>query len=151
MSDAYVRQAVPLDGVLLAPNLRDIDKLEIAAVVSLEPDMALKLAVSTSAKSWTACNPDGQPMAIFGVAGVSESQGCIWLLCSEEFFQYSFRFLRECKSYIQEMRNLYPHLTNYVDCENAKSIRWLSWLGFEFTGFDPAYGLTKRPHIKFEG
>ena len=41
------------------------------------------------------------------------------------------KFLKECKSRVEEMQDKFPVLFNYIDSRNKLHLSWLKWCGFK--------------------
>jgi len=117
----------------IANNMREADRLEIAAMGRSDPLRAVNTSLKMSKKAWTAILDD-EPILMFGVAPISEltGLGSPWLLSTDGITKVKRQFIRECRFYVDELLDCYPRLANKVDCRNEVSIRWLKWLGFKF-------------------
>lgn len=97
------------------------------------------LVDSVRRSDWVAAGCiDDVPVCLFGVAPVSMlgGLGAPWLLASCGFDRRDVEFLREmlpaCHRVMDAMLATYPRLLNVVDARNARTIRWLGWMGFTF-------------------
>ena len=72
-----------------------------------------------------------------------------WLLGTELMLQLRKDLLSFSKSILDQWVRRYGHLENYVDARHERAIRWLGWLGAEFTLIE-RYGALRRPFYKFE-
>lgn len=116
----------------VAAHLRQADRQELAAIHGDEPvQSVLASSVLCSSIAWTWVI-NGQPAAIFGVAPTSllEGQGAPWMLATDAVFQCPGTLVREGRRYVRRMLELFPHLVNYVDARNERSVRWLARVGF---------------------
>lgn len=135
----------------VAANMRQADIEEITAGTGSSPADALIESVMLS----TAClalDIDGEPAAIFGVApltGMLGSMGSPWLLGTRLLERRPRALIALGPYYRDGMLAMYPHLVNYVDARNTRSIRWLKWLGFEFDEAKP-HGAAGLPFHRFE-
>lgn len=152
MSNEYsVTDATPAHAVELSKNLRVADRIECEKLYGVHVEDALAYSVLTSDVTWAFLNDQGKCMGISGVgpSGVPD-YGTIWMVSSDELFErYKFQFLREAKRHIHEFHEVYPILTNVVDPHNHVHIKWLQWMGFEFTRvlqLGPLY----QPFVSFE-
>ncbi len=115
----------------LKGRLRDSDKMEIQAFSGRDPDAALEHSAAISSLCWTAIK-NGKVIAIFGAAGLSvmSTNGCPWMLGSEELNCSGIEIVRISRYYVGEMKKRFPFLENYIDARQKRSIRWLKWCGF---------------------
>lgn len=152
MTGGYFRELRAGDIAHIALNLREADRQELLAS---RGDVAVKdvlaQAVLLSSHCWVGVADDGEPVALFGVAPVSllAGKGSPWLLSTERVFEYPRVLVRESRRYLSRMRAEYPHLFNYVDARNDRSIRWLKHIGFTLHPAEP-YGVDGLPFHKFE-
>lgn len=149
---AYFREIQAGDITHVAEHMREPDREEIFAMlgpVGLK-DM-LARAVLLSDQCWTWAAPDREPIAIFGVAPTSllEGVGAPWLLGTDRVLDYPGVLVREGRSYVARMLARYPHLENFVDARNERSVRWLERLGFKVYPAAPM-GVAGLPFHRFE-
>lgn len=134
MIDRKVLPTVYFDAQYLAPRMRQADVDEVYAMSGVSPLEALEQSVAASPDPRTGFM-EGQIACMFGVAEhpmtALNSVGIPWLLTSDLISDHSLAFLRGSCDYIQEMRERYALLCNFVDARNTVSIEWLKWLGFE--------------------
>lgn len=152
MSDYTIRTgATAADAVALAPNLREADKIECEKLYGVEPIDALLFSVLTARESHAYLNDKGEVMALSGVnpSGV-DGIGTPWMVSSPELVErYRRPFLREARDIIDGYQCFYPLLTNLVDPNNHIHVRWLRWMGFEFTRV-LHIGPLALPFVSFE-
>lgn len=133
-----VRPSVKEDVYSLQTRLRDADVAELAAQ-GMDPSQALIQGLWRSKPDCMTVELDGLPIAMYGVVpGLCERFGAIWLLGSEELVRGSF-FLRNCKQELARISEDYDLLYNQVHDQNEVHIRWLRWMGFEFTRHNPPF------------
>ncbi|WP_347989920.1 hypothetical protein [Methylomonas sp. AM2-LC] len=122
------------DIVYLAENLRQADIAELAAVTDLLPCEAVIASVQASdprfLRAWLA---DDELLCICGCSPVTVAQAAPWLLATDLLDKHLLRLTREARQGVQDMRSVYPHLTNVIDVKQVKIMRWLQLLGFAFT------------------
>lgn len=143
------RVAVPSDVVLIADNMRAIDREEIELSSGLTPLEALQYSYDHSEYCQTMLF-DGVPVGMFGVSKNSllSNVGCIWFLGTEEMNKVKKSFVVNSLPYINRLFDYAERLENYVWIENKLSIRWLKWCGFKFD--EPApYGVKKALFLHF--
>lgn len=133
-----VRASVLSDAMLLSPRLRkaDVQELEALGVGTYE---ALRAGLEYPEFCYTV-EAGGQPVAMFGVTPMQadDTVGVPWLLAADEFLTlFSFKFLRQCRTYVRRMNEAFPILCNWTDSRNEASLRWLYWCGFKFLNVVP--------------
>jgi hypothetical protein len=57
----------------------------------------------------------------------------IWLYTDEKVKDHQFIFIRHSQRVIEDMLEIYPTIVGDAFVENRKAIRWLKWLGAEFS------------------
>lgn len=67
----------------------------------------------------------------------------LWLFSTPAIDEHKFLFVRASQRVIEDMLQEWPVITGFCDRSNARSIRWLRWLGAEFHYPGPT-------HIAFE-
>lgn len=137
----------------IAQALRARDRQELQAVHGDDVDVlaCLRRAISVSEQAFTAWAPDGEPIALYGVAAVSliGGLGCPWFLATDRAQSYPRDIVVVGKQSVQDWSQRYDQLFNYVDARNLRSIRWLKRIGFDV--FPPLpYGVQGRPFHRFE-
>lgn len=136
----------------IAERMRQADRDEVFAVrgevnlVSVVADAVLR-----SSMCWTGITLEREPVCIFGVVPVSllTGQGSPWMLSTEKVFRFPGALVRETSRYLERMLGVYPHLENYVDARNVRSVRWLTRVGFTVHPPQP-YGAAGLPFHRFE-
>jgi len=115
---------------VLAENLRDADRAELAAAGHDPADALVEsYAVSDPDMCWTAL-VDGEPVAIWGAARLDDVFGSAWLLTAKKLETVKREAWVASVEYVRKMHSRYPVLFNYVDARNVVSRRWLQRLGF---------------------
>lgn len=134
----------------VAERMRQADIDEVKAASGRDPLHALRFCVANSTWCVTA-KVDWEPVAIFGVATVSEigGVGSPWMLGTDVIERHQVRALRHNLEWIDRLRSGYHVLRNAVDDRNEMSKRWLKWLGFEL-GEPINLGYENRPFRIFE-
>ena len=145
-----IRPSKVEDAYLLGNNLRESDKREIKAGSGRGPLEALVTAFKLSDPDlrWTALYND-EPIVMWGVSGLNQTTGSIWLLASDEIYSIRKIFLMNCPSYLKTMHERYQHLYNWVDIKHESSLHWLHGLGFNVVDFNPQHGHAKAPFLMF--
>jgi len=148
VGDVVIREVRDWDITLLFLNMREADFEEVRAARG-DVYGALVSAAKTSVQAWAA-ESHGQLLCLFGVAPISfiAGQGSPWLLGTNAMLRHRGRLIRQTPRYLARMLELFPHLSNFVDARNVKSIRFLKAMGFEMHAPIP-YGKAGEPFIPF--
>lgn len=133
-----VVEADPMDALVLAPKLRENDKIEVTAMGNT-PFGALMGAFdlpNSKVFSIIEAKEDQDFTKVIAMFGCSDSvevpkYGVPWMLASKELEQYPRPFLKYCKDWINDIQQDYEVLYNMVHCKNAQGMRWLQWCGFD--------------------
>lgn len=120
----------------LQHHLRDSDIRE-CMVHGATPWRALHVPLSSKhAETWTGIYKD-EPVCMFGVYPFENTanltSGYIWLLGSEVLNQEHRKFLRVSKQMSDWLCSQYDWVENLVPIEHERTIKWLDWLGYEFS------------------
>ena len=88
---------------------------------------------------------------IVAIFGVSEFDGknIIWMIATDHFDKYSNIFRNGCKEVFEKMIKGRDYLYNFVHFKHKKAIKWLKWLGAEFSEPLPI-GLNGELFCNFE-
>lgn len=134
---------------VMAPNLREADKAEIAAMTGSYPLTALLRGLQGDV-CIVALTPEGDPFLMAGVAPSRFPEaGYVWMLGTDVIAtRFSLPFLRHGREYFDAFHDVYPLLHNYVDARNEVHIRWLKWLGCTFIQ-TRRMGVQGRPFHEF--
>lgn len=111
--------------------MRQEDKDEIWHLARLTPHEALEASYHFCSYNMTVLL-DNKVALIFGVGGEKGRVGIPWMLASPLLQKVRKPFLREAKSFLDEMSEGYPVLHNLAWSKNTEHIRWLKWMGFTF-------------------
>lgn len=112
---------------------------------------AVQRSVHASSMCW-AVEMHGELLCIFGCAPIGSllsCEGAPWMLGTDALDRHPVTLMKSCPRYIDLMKESFPHLRNYVDARNKKSIRWLRRLGFTIHPPIP-YGVSQLPFHPFE-
>ena len=133
----------------LAETMRQADIEELWAGWSMKPLDALLLVVGV--RDTRTVLADGVVLCMYGTAPpvMLSFKGVPWMLTSDIFPIHFRYFLRGSIEYINEMKEKFEFLENYVDARNPLAIRWLKWLGFKIGSPDP-FGWLGAPFHRFE-
>jgi len=133
----------------LQGRLRESDILEIMAATGRNPDIALMESFLQSNLCWTAFRKD-KVIAIFGAASVSilSETASPWMIGSKELNGAGIEIVKVSRYYVDQMKDRFSLLVNYIDARQARSVRWLKWLGF-IVEAPCAYGVEGLPFHRF--
>lgn len=137
----------------LAPRLRERDLDEVRAASGWDAHEALlkSLALSDPDMVWAAVERStGHVVSMYGVGPLTWGTGSAWLLSSDLIDDYAREAWVLSKRGIAEMHTRYQTLTNFIDVRNVTSLSWLERLGFCPVEFAPAWGVERRPFIRYE-
>lgn len=119
----------------LSRTMREYDRREIA-MLGKTPEFGLRYSVNNSSKVFCYCE-DGKVLMMVGVCPAMGDVGVIWMISTEETFSRKrMQFIRETKGVLEELSEGYSTLYNIIHQNNHKAIRWLKYLGFEFSNFN---------------
>jgi hypothetical protein len=132
----------------IAKRMREIDVLECAAM-GHTPKVALRMALLASTMAWTVMI-DGEPEGMLGVTPVNvmEGKGCPWLLLTDKGGAQRKALMRLGRIYTGHMHRHFSLLENWVHADNARTIRWLTRLGYAVGGVDVIRGHRMRPFVR---
>lgn len=133
----------------LALSMREADKREVFASSGEDPITALQTSMDASLSVWMFFG-DGEPLCISGVAPITESIGAPWLLCADKITDVPAKLFMQCSfALMNEYKEAFPVLMNYVDERNTVAKEWLQKLGFEKKE-TINYGYSQLPFTRFE-
>jgi len=135
----------------VANNMREADRMEIAATGTYDPHVALQTGYENSKPNGYTLVVDDLPVCMFGVGPMSENPewGQIWLLGTDDITDNcSFHFLRWSKRFLPTLMEPYEMVCNIVDARNTVHIKWIKWLGFKFLR-PITFGPEKRTFWEF--
>ena len=115
----------------LSVTMRQEDKDEIWHLARMSPLAALEGGYRSCSYNRTVLL-DNKVALIFGVGGEKGREGIPWMLASPLLQKVRKPFLREAKSFLDEMAEGYPTLRNIAWSKNIEHLRWLKWMGFTF-------------------
>lgn len=133
----------------LAETAREADKVECYYQSGMKMLDGLDLSYSMS----TLCKSgfyDGKLVMVWGITMVNleEGIGQPWMIGTDEIENATLPFLRNCCYYLNEAKEGYNYLYNYVYGENDTAIRWLNWMNFKMDEAAP-YGPFGAPFHRF--
>lgn len=146
------RRAAQLeDAALIAPLLRKADTLEVLRMGVGSTESSIRRAIGLSDIAGIYFKGD-IPLCVYGVVTASlidAETGIPWLLGTPELDQCARLFLRQTREGVTTLLERYAVLTNWVDTDYVKAIRWLRWLGFSFDAPKPV-GRNGALYQRFE-
>lgn len=119
-------------------RLRAIDQKEARVICGQSAEEALHVARISSKKPYVALI-DGDPAIAFGVAGKSilSITGVPWLASTDRIYEIPYHVIRKSLRYVEEFKQEFHRLENYVHTKNIISRNWLKWLGFTVEPAEP--------------
>ena len=138
------------DAIDLAGHLNAANKREMTAGYGKHILRDLLAGMKYSDKIGC-CKIDGKPIAIYGVRKPSPiaDYGLVWLFLGDVNDKDKYYVARQTKRFIEALLERYSYVYNYVDVGNEKIIKWLEFLGAEFSEPEE-FGLYGNKHMRFE-
>ena len=136
----------------IARRIRVHDREECEAM-GRTPKQALRLALLSSEKAWTALLDD-KPEAMFGVVveSVLTGEGTPWFLGTNEVYRHGRELLMWGPGLVERMCDSCPRLSNLVSSRNRRAIRLLGRWGFTVGEEEVIVrGIPFRPFEKVAG
>jgi hypothetical protein len=133
----------------IAANARQADRDEMEAFAGLSVKEALEVSLANSTRAWTVFVGD-EAACMCGVTPMPLRVGRPWMIGTNVIDKYQLPLLRACRPVVQEMRQGFTLLENFVDARNTRALRWLKWLGFEVDVFAVPAGVSGMPFYRFE-
>ena len=120
----------------LVQNLREVDRQEIEGL-GFSTMQGVSVSIHETSPVYTARTADGKLIAVWGLQVLMGKTGkntyLIWALATDEITHYEKSFVRESRALLNRWVELYGCLENTVATFNTRAIRWLRWLGAEFS------------------
>jgi hypothetical protein len=131
MAAILIRQATQADFAFVAEHLREADAIEVREAHHSDPGNIVRNGWRWG--GWKkAVIADGHPVVLYGVAPSSRANcGIPWMLATDGIFSIHRAMLVKSRHEVERMQQKYEVLMNQVHRDNAVSIKWLQWLGFE--------------------
>lgn len=143
------RPATTFDAdTLLLRGVRATDQAECWKMAGVTVDELLRESIEKSVCAATV-EHDSNPIALFGVAPLpllpllsNKTMGLVWLVAHDDFSrpELAVSLVRASREFIACWLREYELLGNFIDPENAVSLRWLAWLGFTIDAQNPVHG-----------
>lgn len=140
----YVRQSRLTDAFELSLKLRQSDLDELAVSSDDHPLVILSrpFARPDFYQTYTILDDHENVIAMFGVS----LDAVVWMLASDDLLKnFTDRFLRECRFWVDVLQGPHRVIYNYVDHRNRKSISWLKFCGFEMSPTPVPHGPYGHP------
>lgn len=131
----------------IARHLRKQDRVEVEAATGKSAERVLFDSWRSSKGTWIA-RVDGVPACLYGIAAHDsfEGFGVPWMVGTDEMLRHQRALIFDAKKWVEKMQAQYPTLINATHARNTAAIRWLRWLGFQFT---PEVTVNGHPFIPF--
>lgn len=133
-NDFIIRKSKEEDIDYLSNNLRDSDIQEIWDSHNKKPRESLEICLESAVLSLTA-EYRNKPVFIFGLYTESliGTKAVVWMLATDDINMLKMKYIKIGKNFINFMLSLYPCIYNYVSLENKKAIKFLRFLGANFS------------------
>ena len=137
------------DAIYLAEHLNAANKREMTAGFG-EHILDNLLEGMKHSELTGCCRFDGKAVAIYGVRKPSPiaDYGLVWLFLGEIKPEDRYYAALQTKRFIRAILEDYSYVYNYVDVGNDKIIKWLEFLGAEFSEPEE-FGLYGNKHTRF--
>lgn len=119
----------------LVENIREIDKREIEGL-GFSTMRGVEVSIYDTCPVYVARTKEGKLIACWGLealVGKEKNTYIIWALATDELRHYEKSFVKESRDLLNRWVDLYGCLENTVATFNKRAIRWLKWLGAEFS------------------
>lgn len=146
--DLSLRLAQPGDAERLVADMRRADRLEVMAACG--PDvLAVVIEAIARTPQCIAADHGGALLFVGGVVPLGDGVGSPWMLGTNALRRHPVSLTRLAQRYLQHAMKTAPHLINFVDARNTRSIHWLAGLGFSIFPAEP-YGVDGLLFHRFE-
>jgi len=122
--------AIPAHVRLIASLMRRRDREEVQAQTGQDPELAMAMALLESGYART-CFYGLEPLAMFGLAQLSilGNTAQIWCFGTTAIDRYPLTFARLSRRMLPILFRQAQVLTNMVDANDERAVRWLDFLG----------------------
>lgn len=94
---------------------------------------AMIYSLRVSDEAYFVKGESGNPIWVFGIGKEKTERGhCIWLVGTEEAYQYKKEFLIYSKDVVENWKRRYGKLYNCIPKTYKKALRWVEYLGATF-------------------
>ena len=139
----------PWDVAYVVRHMRQVDMNELIAFTGQSPYQVLEESVEHSAFTRLALR-DGQPAALFGFVPLPTPGSAMpWMVGTPAASGDAANLTRIARRVIDEARQAFPYLVNFVDARNKAAVRWLRYMGFTVHDPEPQ-GVLGLPFHRFE-
>lgn len=123
-----------MDAYDLYDDMREEDMLECMGLMT-HPRDAVYYSLEMSKKCYSVRSDAYGLHCCFGVCGMPDKPnvGVAWLLGTRKLPKIRKFFLKNSKDRLNDLLEGFDYLTNFVMKTNTLSMRWLKWLGAEFS------------------
>lgn len=96
--------------------------------------LSMYQAMSNSSRVWIGID-GAQVFCVWGLVPPSllSDRAYLWLYTTEHLHSHIFALVRHSQRMVEQMLQHYPTLVGHCKLDQPKSIRWLRWLGAEFS------------------
>lgn len=135
-------------------SIEDAQVVDLSDIISRAPEMesnlrhCISLYLHSSVFTWCA-KVDDKVACIWGLIPPSliSDRAYLWLQTTDLVEKHKFLFIRHSQIHMQKMLEKYPIIIGNVDTRFPNNIRWLKFLGAEFTdpiGFGVPFVIRKK-------
>lgn len=116
---------------LIVDLMRSADVLEVHAQTGLSASQAMFQAISASPRYARVAFLDLIPLAAYGLSHLTllGESAQAWCFGTRYIDRYPLAFCRHSKRTLAAMHRIAATLTNYVDINDERALRWLDLLG----------------------
>lgn len=118
----------------VASDLRDSDRVELAALGIDDVGARLKWALTIPGDVRAVLNADEQAVAIFGCAELSSGHGAPWMLCARNIRSAGRFIIKYGRRRVAAWLRRWPHLQNATHADNTLHHRFIEYCGFTWSG-----------------
>tara|TARA_R110002072_G_scaffold273239_1_gene433940 strand:+ start:8559 stop:9029 length:471 start_codon:yes stop_codon:yes gene_type:complete len=148
-----IKEATPELAREIIPLLREDTIEEISAIYGTGDDVLLShfaRAISRANEAYIAY-ADDKPICIIGywTSSFGSPIAHPWVFCTKFADDYPIEFFFTGRKYVETLLEKFDVLTNHVNSDNVRAIRWLKLMGFKVsrdTAFTTRYGVAFRKY-----
>lgn len=119
------------DARYVADNLRDEDRIAIAAWTDEDPSAVAYDTALTSPMSWVIYSPAGEPVCMFGADGErGDEYGAAWMYSTPRVFKSKITLIRAVNIAIAISRDWWPELRIGAEPRSERQTAFLEFIGF---------------------
>lgn len=122
-------------------NIEQVNDVDVLGLISqtkyagvLGADKTLKQCLLLSGISWMGFI-DGKVACVWGLVPptLMSNRAYLWLLTTDLVDEHQFIFVRHSQRFVEEALKEYDIIVGHCHSKETRSIRWLKWLGAEFS------------------